>query len=88
MQAAYPAFPATTSGGWGFMVLTNMLPNQGNGTLRFSLYARDAKGRPSLLGTRTITCDNAHATAPVRHHRHAGTGRDDQGRPTSTSAGR
>ena len=29
-----PTYPLNTTAGWGFMVLTNMLPNQGNGTYR------------------------------------------------------
>ena len=55
---------ATAEAGWGFMVLTNMLPNQGNGTYRFSMYAQDRDGHTTLLGTRTMTCANASATQP------------------------
>jgi hypothetical protein len=64
VQAAYSTYPRSDIGGWGFMLLTNMLPNQGNGTFVFFVYARDSEGRSILLGTRTMTCDNAHATAP------------------------
>ena len=32
VAVAYPTYPRNTRAGWGFMVLTNMLPNQGNGT--------------------------------------------------------
>ena len=46
------------------MVLTNMLPNQGNGTYLFSMYAQDRDGHTTLLGTRTMTCANASATKP------------------------
>ena len=46
------------------MVLTNMLPNQGNGTYVFTIYARDREGQVTLLGTRTMTCSNATATLP------------------------
>ena len=46
------------------MVLTNMLPNQGNGTYRFFMYAQDREGHTTLLGTRTMTCENASATKP------------------------
>jgi hypothetical protein len=53
-----------TKAGWGFMVLTNMLPNQGNGTDLFYMYAQDREGRSTLLGTRTMTCANASATLP------------------------
>ena len=46
------------------MVLTNMLPNQGNGTYLFSMHAQDRDGHTTLLGTRTMTCANASATKP------------------------
>ena len=64
VAAAYPTYPANTRAGWGFMVLTNMLPNQGNGTYQFSMYAQDREGHAALLGTRTMTCANASATKP------------------------
>ncbi len=64
VQAAYPTYPRNNAAGWGFMVLTNMLPNQGNGTFVFYIYARDRDGHVLLLGTRTMTCANAQATAP------------------------
>ena len=64
VQAAFPTYPGNNKGGWGFMLLTNTLPNQGNGTFVFYVYARDREGSVILLGTRTMTCDNANATAP------------------------
>jgi len=64
VAAAYPGFPLNTRAGWGFMVLTNMLPNQGNGTYRFTAWAEDLEGRVFQLGTRTMTCANANATLP------------------------
>ena len=64
VRGLFSAFPRSDIGGWGFMLLTNMLPNRGNGTFRFSAYAHDREGFVTLLGTRTMTCDNAHATAP------------------------
>ena len=64
VQALFPAHPRNDAAGWGLMVLTNMLPNQGNGTFVFSAYARDREGNVVRLGTRTMTCDNANATAP------------------------
>jgi Tol biopolymer transport system component len=62
--AAFPASPLATRAGWGFMVLTNFLPNQGNGTFRFTMRAQDREGNWSVLGTRTMTCANASATLP------------------------
>ena len=64
VQAAYPMMPVNTRAGWGFMVLTNMLPAQGNGTYLFFMYAQDRDGHTRLLGTRTMTCANASATKP------------------------
>jgi hypothetical protein len=64
VQTAFPTHPRADRGGWGFMLLTNMLPNQGNGTFVLYAYARDREGHAALLGTRTITCNNAQATTP------------------------
>ena len=64
VQAAYPWYPQNNRAGWGFMLLTNMLPNRGNGTFVFSIYARDREGQTSRLGMRSLTCDNARATRP------------------------
>ena len=56
--------PFDYEAGWGYMLLTNMLPNQGNGTFTLHAYATDTDGHSVLLGSRTITCDNANATRP------------------------
>ncbi|MDQ3417440.1 MAG: hypothetical protein M3541_01425 [Acidobacteriota bacterium] len=56
--------PFDYEAGWGYMLLTNMLPNQGNGTFTLHAYATDIEGHTVLLGSRTITCDNAHAVKP------------------------
>jgi hypothetical protein len=64
VAALYPAYPRSTRAGWGFMLLTNMLPNQGNGTFKIWLHAVDREGHQTLLGTRTFTCANSAATMP------------------------
>ena len=64
VAAAHPDRPSATSAGWGYMLLSNVLPNQGNGTFKFYAYALDAEGRQSVLGTRTVTIDNAAAAVP------------------------
>ena len=56
--------PFDFQAGWGYLMLTNMLPNQGNGTFNLFAYADDVEGHRTLLGSKTITCDNAHATKP------------------------
>src|SRR5207302_1266264 len=64
VAAAYPALPSKDRAGWGYLLLTNMLPNKGNGTYRLYAYADDRDGHSTLLGARTITCSNATATKP------------------------
>ncbi len=64
VAAAYPGYPRAHRGGWGYLLLTNMLPNLGNGTFTLRAYAEDAEGRVVPLGSRTVTCTNATATEP------------------------
>ena len=64
IASLYPTYPRSTRAGWGYLMLTNMLPAQGNGTFRLYAYADDAEGHSTLLGIRRITCNNAAASAP------------------------
>jgi YVTN family beta-propeller protein len=64
VAAIFPTTPYKDRAGWGYMLLTNFLPNQGNGTFTLSIYADDFDGRTTLLGRRAITCTNASATVP------------------------
>jgi Viral BACON domain len=64
VQAAYPTRPRNYRGGWGFMVLTNMLPNQGNGPYTLFAHAVDREGHSLSLGSRNITCNNNFASTP------------------------
>ena len=64
VEAAFPSVPFNNRGGWGFMLLTNMLPNQGNGTYTVHAVASDVDGHQFLLGSRSFTVDNVHATTP------------------------
>ena len=64
IEAAFPNYPLNYRAGWGYMMLTNMLPGQGNGTFTLYAYATDKEGNKVLLGTKTVSCDNAHATKP------------------------
>ena len=61
---AYGGFPESRLGGWGLMLLSNVLPGGGSGTFTFSAYAEDFEGNNTLLGTKTVTFDNATATRP------------------------
>ena len=64
VAALYSTSPFNTRAGWGFMILTNMLPRQGNGWYTLYAYADDFDGHSTLLGSRTIACDNAHSILP------------------------
>lgn len=64
VAAVFPTTPFNTRAGWGFLMLTNVLPNQGNGLFRLYVFADDREGHTTLLGTRTITCANSTATNP------------------------
>ncbi|UCH94271.1 MAG: hypothetical protein JSV88_28940 [Candidatus Aminicenantes bacterium] len=46
------------------MLLTNFLPNGGNGVFTIQATATDASSHQVSLGTITITCDNANAVKP------------------------
>jgi len=70
VEAAYPNSPLNYRGGWGYLLLTNFLPNNGgsagsgNGTYNLHAIAVNNAGNTQDLGTRTITVDNAHASKP------------------------
>ncbi|MCX6546030.1 MAG: hypothetical protein NTV05_16665 [Acidobacteria bacterium] len=64
VEAAFPESPFANRAGWGYLLLSWGLWNQGNDRYTLYAYAFDKEGHHSLLGTRTITVDNAHATRP------------------------
>lgn len=64
IRQAYPGYPMADTAGWGYMMLTNFLPNSGNGTFMLYAIARDGGGNEATLGSKTITCDNANAVKP------------------------
>jgi hypothetical protein len=64
VEAAYPQYPQNHKAGWGYMLLTNFLPNGGNGTFKLHAVATDVNGNTTTLGTKTITCNNANAVKP------------------------
>jgi hypothetical protein len=57
-------FPYNVQAGWGYLLLSNVLPNQGNGTFTFYAFADDVEGNTVLLGQRTVSINNASATLP------------------------
>jgi hypothetical protein len=64
VELAYPDYPNNYKAGWGYMMLTNFLPNNGNGTFVFYAKATDTFGRQFTLGSKTVTIDNANAVKP------------------------
>jgi hypothetical protein len=64
VEQAYPNYPMNYRCGWGYMLLSNVLPNSGNGTFKFTSVAVDKEGNESILGVRTITADNENAVKP------------------------
>ncbi|MCP5101726.1 MAG: BACON domain-containing protein [bacterium] len=64
VEQAYPDYPMNYRAGWGYMMLTNFLPGGGNGTFTIYAVAEDKEGNQVTLGSKTITCDNAHAVKP------------------------
>ena len=64
VELAYPDFPKCYKAGWGYMLLTNFLPNGGNGVFTLHAKAVDSEGNEVLLGSKTVTCDNANAVKP------------------------
>ncbi|MCP5047969.1 MAG: hypothetical protein GY940_12405, partial [bacterium] len=63
VELAYPGYPYNYKAGWGYMMLTNFLPN-GNGTFTLHAIAADVKGNVVTLGTKTIIVDNVNAVKP------------------------
>jgi glucose/arabinose dehydrogenase len=64
VATALPIFPMASRAGWGYLLLTNFLPNLGNGTFRLHAFAESLSGNSTPLGSKMITVDNANATAP------------------------
>ncbi len=58
VEAAYPDYPDNSSAGWGYMLLTNLLPDNGNGYITIHARVSDIDGNEVELGKKTILCDN------------------------------
>jgi hypothetical protein len=69
VAVTYPGYPGNT-GGWGYLLLTNELPNStgqpgvGNGTYNLHVLITDNAGQVVDLGARTITVNNAASILP------------------------
>jgi hypothetical protein len=64
IEKTYPDYPLNYQAGWGYLLMTNLLPNQGSGSFTLVVKARDKEGHTVKLGKKTITVDNANAKKP------------------------
>jgi len=64
IEQGNPTNPLNYRGGWGLMILTNFLPNLGNGPITLFAYAVDRDGHVVQIGTRHISTQNSTATVP------------------------
>ena len=64
MEVTHPDFPLNYQAGWGYLLNTNSLPKQGNGTFILYAEATDKEGNTVTLGSKTITIDNANGVKP------------------------
>jgi len=64
VESRYATVPFAYRAGWGYLMLTRGLWNQGNGTFTLYAFAYDKDGRSSTLGSKVITSNNATATKP------------------------
>ena len=67
---AFSDYPHADRAGWGYLLLTNFLPNgtsatgSGNGSYSLHALAHNRAGLVTDLGARVINVDNVHATLP------------------------
>jgi len=66
VQSLYPNYPNANRAGWGYQLLTNFLPNHGNGTFKLHAIAYDAANNSVELSApgKLIVCTNATAAKP------------------------
>ncbi len=64
METAYANYPLNYRAGWGYLLMTHLLPGQGNGPFTLVAKAEDKEGNAVTLGSKTITVDNGHAVKP------------------------
>jgi len=64
VAAAYPTYPRNDRAGWGYMLLTNFFPNQGNGPFTLYAFAYDGSGNAVQVGQKGINTDNANRVLP------------------------
>lgn len=61
VELAYPDYPNSSKAGWGYMMLTNFLPE---GQLILKAIAKDTSGNAVVLGSKTIYLDHENWVLP------------------------
>jgi hypothetical protein len=64
VQTTYASHPFADRAGWGYLLLTWGLWNQGNGPVTLHAFAFDVEGYATVLGSKTVTASNSNATRP------------------------
>ncbi len=64
VQSLYPNLPNANRAGWGYQLLTNFLPNSGNGTFKLHAIAFDGSNTAEIGTGKTIICTNNSAAKP------------------------
>ncbi len=64
VEALYPTTPFAYRAGWGYLLLTWGLWNQGNGSYKLYAFAFDQEDNVATLGTKSIDVSNGVATKP------------------------
>jgi len=64
VESVHGTIPGSSQAGWGYMLLSNFLPNAGNGVFTIHAIVTDLDGHAASLGTRRIDCRNGAATTP------------------------
>jgi hypothetical protein len=64
VEAQFGSMPRAYRAGWGYLMLTWGLNNQGNGPFTFYAFALDKEGTISRLGAKTINVNNNAANRP------------------------
>ena len=64
IEGLYPSTPVNYRAGWGYLMLTWGLWNQGNGTYKLYAFAFDQENNVATIGAKTIIVNNNAATKP------------------------
>jgi carboxypeptidase family protein/beta-propeller repeat-containing protein len=64
LEGLYASMPYAYRGGWGYLMLTWGLYNQGNGTYKLYAFGVDKEGNTSTIGSKSVVISNNTATKP------------------------